>query len=211
MAELGGRPMLAHTLGAFAAARSIGHIVLVCPAERTDEYRAAIDGVDDEARITFAPGGTTRQDSVASGLRHVPDGYEIVAVHDGARPLVTADTINEAVSRLADDNEVDGVVVGHPAFDTLKIVDGARVLESPDRSRYWVAQTPQVFRLEVLLEAHSVASDAATPGTDDASLVERIRGAVVMLEGPRDNIKVTVEEDIAVADAVIRFRRGEGA
>ena len=211
MAMLGGRPMLAHTLGAFASAPSVGHLVLVCPADRIDEYREAVGVVDDDARVTLAPGGATRQDSVASGLRHVPDGFDIVAGHDGARPLVTSEVIDEAIARLATDPEVDGVVVGHPAFDTLKIVDDTRIVETPDRTRYWVAQTPQVFRLGTLLEAHSVATDAGSLGTDDASLVESAGGTVVMLEGPRDNLKITVEADIAVADAIVRFREGEDA
>ena len=206
LVPMAGRPMLAHTVDAFRHAEAIGHIVLVCHPDRVDEYRDAIDSRQESTVVAVVPGGQTRQDSVASGLRHMPEGYEIVAVHDGARPLVQPETIDAAIGAVLDDDTVGGVVVGHPAFDTLKLVDGGVVDRTPDRDRYWVAQTPQVFRTEVLLEAHALATSAGEIGTDDAALVERSGERVVMFEGPRDNFKVTVEEDVALAEAVLGFR-----
>ena len=201
-----GRPILAHTVSVFAHASSIGHIVLVCHPERIEEYRDAVDS-GYGASLSVVPGGETRQESVASGLRYIPDGFEIVAVHDGARPLVLTETIDRAVARLEGDRSIGGVVVGHPAFDTLKIVSEDAVVETLDRVSYWVAQTPQVFWTDVLLDAHAQAVTIGRIGTDDAALVEGSGEPVVMLEGPRDNLKITLEEDIALAEAIFSFRR----
>jgi 2-C-methyl-D-erythritol 4-phosphate cytidylyltransferase len=198
--------MLAHTIDAFRQANSVGHVVLACHPDRIAEYRDAVVEGGEATTVTVVPGGDTRQDSVASGLRHMPDGFDVVAVHDGARPLVSATVIDAAVGHLEESESVDGVVVGHPAFDTLKVVDEGVIQGTPDRSRYWIAQTPQVFRTEVLLEAHARATSRGEIGTDDASLVEGLGGTVVMFEGPRDNFKVTVAEDVALAEAVLRFR-----
>jgi 2-C-methyl-D-erythritol 4-phosphate cytidylyltransferase len=198
--------MLAHTVEALAQAETIGHIVVVCHPDRLDEYREAVAEARGSTPLTVAPGGQTRQDSVASGLRHMPEGFEIVAVHDGARPLVLPETVDRAVAALLADASSSGAVVGHPAFDTLKLVEQGTVEGTPDRSRYWIAQTPQVFRTETLLEAHARATSAGEVGTDDSALVERIGERVIVVEGPRDNFKVTVDEDVALAEAVLRFR-----
>jgi len=206
LVSIAGRPMLAHTVDAFRAAQSVGHIVLVCHPDRVDEYHEAVAAGRDGTPVTVVPGGQSRQESVASGLRHMPEGFDIVAVHDGARPLIQVETIDRAVQRLVDDEPLGGVVVGHPAVDTLKVVTDGLVDDTPDRKRYWIAQTPQVFRTEVLLEAHARASSADRLGTDDSVLVEEYGERVAMLEGPRDNFKITLAEDVALAEAVFRFR-----
>jgi 2-C-methyl-D-erythritol 4-phosphate cytidylyltransferase len=198
--------MLRHTVDAFRKAETIGAIVLVCHPDRVDEYRECVGESDGDTRVTVVPGGDTRQASVASGLRHMPDGFDIVAVHDGARPLVRPEIVDAAVRLLSNATSVAGVVVGHPAFDTLKIVEDGFVSESPERSGFWVAQTPQVFWTGTLLDAHAQAKTAGEQGTDDAMLVEALGERVMMLEGPRDNFKVTVEEDVALAEAVLRYR-----
>lgn len=209
LVSIAGSPMLKHTVDAFRRAGSIGAIVLVCHPDRIEEYRAAVLENGDDTHVSVVPGGETRQASVASGLRHMPEGFDVVAVHDGARPLIRPQTVDAAVEALVGDESASGVVVGHPSFDTLKLVDDGVVTGSPDRTRYWVAQTPQVFWTETLLEAHAQATTSGEQGTDDAMLVEASGAKVVMLEGPRDNFKVTVEEDVALAEAVLRFRRHE--
>ena len=209
MISIAGKPMLRHTVDAFRQSETIGAIVLVCHPDRMDEYREAVFESEQDTRVTVVPGGHTRQASVASGLRHMPEGYDIVAVHDGARPLIRPETVDAAVRALAESSGVAGVVVGHPAFVTLKLVDDGIVSDSPDRSRYWVAQTPQIFWTATLLDAHAQATTTGEQGTDDAMLVEAIGDNVMMFEGPRDNFKVTVEEDVALAEAVLRFRERE--
>ena len=104
-----------------------------------------------------------------------------------------------------------GVVVGYPAIDTLKVVTSDGVVEStPERSRLWAVQTPQVFRAAAVRQAYESARADGFLGTDDASLVERDGGRVLAFEGPRDNIKVTVAEDLLFVEAALRFREGGG-
>ena len=129
-------------------------------------------------------------------------------MHDGARPLVTPALISNALAALANEPEAAGVVVGHPAIDTLKLVDRFTIEATPPRSRYWAVQTPQIFRAEALRAACAAAEADGFLGTDDSSLVERTGARVIVFEGPRDNIKVTVAEDLLLVEAALRFREG---
>ncbi|MGN0072567.1 MAG: 2-C-methyl-D-erythritol 4-phosphate cytidylyltransferase [Coriobacteriales bacterium] len=207
-----GRPMLTWAIEAFDAAPDVAQIVVVCPDERIDEYRrAAIEPYDFVTPITFASSGDIRQESAMNGVDAVDPSYEVIAIHDGARPLVTPDLINRSICMLKGDLDIDGVVVGHPAVDTLKVVDSANIVGTPDRNMFWIAQTPQVFRSTILRRAYSAAMFEGFVGTDDSSLVERMGGVVHMVNGPRDNIKVTVPEDIgpAIAALAARLEMGE--
>ncbi len=209
MVPLGGRPMLSHAISALDAAELIDLIVVACHPERVEEYReSAVEPWVFLTGTKVVPGGDERQDSVRFGLEAALESSspEIVVVHDGARPLVTAETIDSAVAVLRDDPGAAGVVVGHPAYDTLKLVEADRVVETPERERFWVAQTPQVFRTSWLVDAHERALAEGFRGTDDASLVERIGGLVRMHLGPRENLKVTVSEDFLMAEAILRER-----
>ena len=141
-----------------------------------------------------------------NGVDAVDPRFEIIAIHDGARPLVTIDLINRSICMLKGDQDIDGVVVGHPSVDTLKVVDSANIVGTPDRNMFWIAQTPQVFRSTILRRAYSTAMFEGFVGTDDSSLVERMGGVVHMVNGPRDNIKVTVPEDIGPAVAALAGR-----
>lgn len=208
LAQVAGRPVVSWSLAAIDEC-SLAHIVVVCPESRIEEYRTlAVGSLDLRTPVSFAPSGPTRQDSVASGLAAVPSGTEIVVIHDGARPLVSPQVIRGAVEMLVSNDSAQGVVVGHPSIDTLKRVEGRRIVETVDRREVWSAQTPQVFRLESLVAAHALHNDARA-GTDDAVMVERAGGTVLMFEGPRDNIKVTVPEDFAFVESVLT-RRAQG-
>lgn len=203
LARVAGEPLLLHTLRAFQAASSINTIVVVTHPDRVAEY-AMVLGSDLDKVASVIAGGGTRRESVAAGLRALPEGVDLVAVHDGARAAVTPDVIDSAMAALAADAGLDGVVVGHPAYDTIKRVSTERIVEeTPDRTELWVAQTPQVFRSAALIAAHRSAEEAGFDGTDDASLVERDGGRVAMVEGPRWNMKVTVPEDLAVLEALL--------
>jgi len=205
--ELCGLPMVCWSLIALDAAPAVSHIVIVCPPDQLEAFRElAVDKLDLRTPVTFAPSGQTRQQSCAAGLAAAPDGTEIVAIHDGARPLVLPETIQAAIEAVALDETVDGAVCGHPAIDTLKIVEGTTVTSTPDRSRYWVAQTPQVFRLESLRAAYLRAGEDGFVGTDDAMVMEHAGGRVIMVESPRDNLKVTVPEDVAPVEAILDGR-----
>lgn len=212
LAPVAGLSVLAHAVRAFQRCESVDAIVVVSHPDRLEAYRAEAIGPAGAGKVVaVVPGGATRMASVASGLAALPDGCVAVAVHDGARAAVTPDTIAASFAFLLSDPLLDGVVVGHPAFDTIKeTAEDGRVISTPDRSRLWVAQTPQTFRLEALLHAHESAASEGFTGTDDAALVERCGGVVAMLEGPRWNLKVTVPEDLVVLSALLA-ERGEAA
>ena len=142
-------------------------------------------------------GGATRQESVAGGLRDVSADH--VVVHDAARPFLSTDLLKRVLEGLA---HYDGVVAAEPVEETLKRVDGDRVVETIDRSTLWRAQTPQAFRTPILKRAHDVARVNGIAGTDDAQLVESAGGAIRVVRGDRRNIKVTFEDDFAIAEAI---------
>ena len=208
LAEIAGRPVLAWSVDAVAAADHIDDVVVVCAPERVAEYAATVStALETDKPVRFVAGGESRMDSVESGLAEAADA-RIVVVHDGARPMVSPEVVDAAIGMLLADPALAGVVVGHPAIDTIKRVDGSVILETPDRSQYWVAQTPQVFWRDALSDALSAARTDGFVGTDDSSLVERMGGRVAMVEGGRDNIKVTVSEDRQFAEHILDARAG---
>lgn len=209
MLELLGKPILTWSAEAFDAVADVGLIVIVCPSDRMQEYcYSAIDAFPFVTPVVIAPSGELRQESSLSGLNMVGEEYEFVAIHDGARPLVTPALIEHTIAAVRGSVDYDGAVVGFPAIDTLKIVSDERnILGTPDRSAFWTAQTPQVFRTNVIKEAHHVALADGFVGTDDSSLVERIGGKVALVQGPRNNIKITVPEDTASIEAGLRNRQ----
>lgn len=207
--QLAGRPVLGWTVDAMAGSGVVDAIVVVCHPERVDEYREAVTaGVATELPLSFVAGGETRQSSVAAGLIAVASDDTVVVVHDGARPFVAVNLLTEAV-RVVREGEADGAVAAYPVSDTIKTVHGVTVESTPDRSRLWAVQTPQVFLARTLRSAVAAASADGFVGTDDATLVERAGGRVVVVEGPRDNIKITHAEDVLVAEAILAFRSTE--
>lgn len=196
LVQLGGKPVLTWACESFDAVGDVGKIIIVCPEHRQAEYKKrAIDPYSFVTPIVFAPAGETRQESAFSGLEYVDDDFEFVVLHDGARPLIMPSTIAHTISTVKGNIDVDGAVVAYPAIDTLKIVERGFIVGTPDRSVIWNAQTPQVFRTGVYRRAHCAALAEGFIGTDDASLIERLGGRILVVEGSRDNIKLTVPED----------------
>lgn len=204
--ELCGMPVLDWSIAAFDEAPSVGHIVVVCPEGREAETRAAVRRLGPSVSVNYVPGGATRQESCLAGLEAVPPETDFVAIHDGARPLITPEVIEAVIARVRNDGSVAGAICAHPSADTLKVVEDDIVVSTPDRSRYWAVQTPQVFRLATALEAHRAAATAGFVGTDDASLVERLGLRVACVESPSDNMKVTVPEDRGAVEAILSGR-----
>ncbi|MCL2808036.1 MAG: 2-C-methyl-D-erythritol 4-phosphate cytidylyltransferase [Coriobacteriia bacterium] len=210
MLEILGKPILTWSAEAFDAVADVGLIVIVCPSERTKEYcYGAIDAFPFVTPIVFATAGELRQESSLNGLNKVGDEFEFVAIHDGARPLITPALIEHTVAAVRGSVDYDGAVVGHPSIDTLKIVSDSNILGTPDRSAFWTVQTPQVFRTLAIKEAHHLALADGFVGTDDSSLIERTGGKVALVLGPRNNIKITVPEDLAAVEAGLRKRHQE--
>ena len=198
-AQLMGRPLLAWTLRAFKACSAIDGVILVAAPASLDRARALVSEWRFANVVDVVPGGETRQASVHAGLDAATDAA-IVAVHDGARPLVTPELIERGVT-LA--REWGAAVCATPARDTVKRADGDVVAETIDRGNVWLAQTPQVFARDVLLRAHQ---QAAGDATDDAALVEALGERVQLYDGGPWNIKVTTPDDLIVAEALLRER-----
>ncbi|MDE3095413.1 MAG: 2-C-methyl-D-erythritol 4-phosphate cytidylyltransferase [Chloroflexota bacterium] len=200
-AALVGRPLIVWPLGAFRACDAVDGVVVVVPAGGVARMEALVR----EWRMTkvraVVPGGAHRQASVRAGIE-AAEGAAIVAVHDGARPLVTPDLIARGVAIA---RETGAALCAVPARDTVKEVedDPPVVRATLDRARAWLAQTPQVFGRALLLEAHRRAETLAT---DDAALVEAMGHRVRVYEGAASNLKVTTPDDLLVAEALLRAR-----
>jgi 2-C-methyl-D-erythritol 4-phosphate cytidylyltransferase len=193
--ELAGRPMIEWSLDAFHAASTIAEIVVAAPPDRHESVTA-----EDVAAVA---GGDHRSESVAKALALCD--CEFVAVHDAARPLVTPGLIDALVEELAGDQDAAAVIAATPVTDTIKQVDGGSVERTLERSGLWAVQTPQVFRAESLREA--LADPGSLPGaSDDAMLVERRGGRVLVHSSSPDNIKVTTPLDLRVAELLLRER-----
>ena len=213
LVEIAGKPLLTWSAESFDAVGDVGLIVVVCPRDRQDEYlKCAIDPFPFVTPIVVAPAGSTRQESAFSGLEYVPEDYEYVILHDGARPLITVELIEHTIATVKGNPDCDGAIVGNPAVDTLKVVEGGVVVGTPDRSVFWNVQTPQMFRAGIYRRAHAAALSDGFVATDDSALIERLGGRVLMVEGPRNNIKLTVPEDFGLLDsAVRRLHNGQDA
>lgn len=195
--EVGGEPILLRAARAFASHPDVGAVVVVLPPEDAASPPAWLL----ELGVTVVAGGEERGDSVWNGLLATPDDAEVVLVHDGARPFVSA----EVIGRVLEAARAGATLAALPVTDTLKEVaaDGT-VVGTPDRARFWQAQTPQGFPRAVLLEAHRRARAEGVRATDDAALCERYGIPVRVVEGAADNLKVTRPADLHVAEALAR-------
>lgn len=198
MAALGGKPMIARTVRAFQQCGAIADIVIVT---RPDLIRpiSALCAQMDKVRMVVA-GGQSRQESVALGLNALPKGVELAAVHDGARPLITDAVIDRTV-RAA--NSYGAAAPAVPVKDTIKVVRGGLVTDTPDRASLQAVQTPQVFDFDLLRGALKKAAEDAAAVTDDCSAVERLGMAVKIVEGDERNLKVTTPMDLKIAEMLL--------
>ena len=195
--------MLAWSLAAFDDADSIGGIVVAAPPG--DEEKVSELAEEAGVKVAVVPGAEFRSQSVANALDEVSG--DVAVVHDAARPLVSPDLIDEVVGRLQKDAEVVGVVAAAPVSDTIKEASvSRRVLRTPDRSRLWAAQTPQAFRTNALRDALAAGGEELAKATDDAMLVERLGGEVLIHDSPPANLKVTTPLDLQVAELVLAGR-----
>lgn len=205
--ELCGLPLASWSLAVYDRAPSVAQIVIVCPPDKADMMREqVIAPLALTKPIVLAPGGELRQDSVRSGLAAASADLPLVAIHDAARPLTEVDLIEAILAYVRSDPQRAGAICAARVTDTLKLVEGSRIVSTPDRSFYWAAQTPQVFWRDAIVAAHERAHADGYVATDDASVIEREGGRVDVFESPRDNIKVTLPEDLASAAAILSER-----
>ena len=199
--QLAGRPILAHTLSRFEHHPRIDNVVVITPAAEIPFCREEVVARYGFAKVSaIVAGGDERQDSVRHGLLALKqhDRDDLVLIHDGVRPLLDDETIDRLIDTVI---EKGACLAGVPVKDTVKEVVEGRVVGTPDRSRLWQAQTPQVFRLGAILEAHLRAHDEGFTATDDAMLAEWCGEAVHMVTGSYHNIKITTPEDLQMAEA----------
>ena len=198
-----GRPILLRSLEVMAGVPEVARVVPVVATEELERFaRLDLDGIAWVQKITSpVPGGEQRQDSMRAGLAALDDSISWVAVHDAARPLVTPGEVSRVI---AAGRESGAALLAHPVRDTIKRVWDGVVVETPARSECWAAQTPQVFRRELLEQA--LAEAEGVVATDDAQLVERLGVPVCVVEGSPENIKITLSADLALAEAILGVR-----
>ena len=196
---LDGIPVILRTLAAVEAVPEIREIVVVTREDRVEEYRRLL-GQCSRLRAVM-PGGSTRQESVRNGVRALSPDCTLAAIHDGARPLVTPEVFARCIEAARNCGAATAAV---PVKDTIKLADEAgRVLDTPDRSRLWAVQTPQIFDRERYLRAAEEAERRGLSCTDDCQLFEAMGWEVQLVMGDYRNLKLTTPEDFLAAGAYL--------
>lgn len=200
--EFGGIPVIIHTLRQFERCPEINDIVVVLPAGETDAFLSFAHEFGLQKLTRAVAGGETRAQSVQRGLAVISEA-EIVAVHDGVRPFVTPDEIGQVVSAAC---ATGAAILVAPVPDTIKEIKAGRVTGTLPRANLRRALTPQCFRLDILKRAYQTLGEVEAAGseaTDDSLLVERLGVEIVAVEGSARNIKITQEEDLVLAEAIL--------
>jgi len=199
-------PILVHTIRKFDASPVIDYIIVTATRDSVEEVTGLVKAAGFKKSVIVIEGGERRQDSVAMGLEHLLPGTDLVAVHDGVRPFVPVEDIEKAVRQA----EVSGAaILGVPIVETVKQAEREFVESTLTREHLVLAQTPQVFRTELLKEAFASAAKDEYYGTDESSLVERLGRPVAIVRGSERNIKITRPSDLVLARAFLAEEAGE--
>lgn len=193
--ELAGKPVVVHAIERFAEAPSVDTLIVVVASENVTR----LGGVKIAKPIRIVTGGATRAESVSNGVAAVEDDVELVAVHDGARPLVSVDEIEQTIQKA---KETGAACLVGPVTDTIKTIRGDEIAGTLDRNKLRRALTPQAFRIEVLRKAFADVTLDDTV-TDECYLVEKLGHPIAFVEGSSRNIKITHREDLALAEAIL--------
>jgi len=200
---LGDRPIWVHTLQKFEDCPQVDEVLALLPPGEVDRAGETVRRFGLTKVIHILPGGEQRQDSVYRGLQALRGKADWVIIHDGVRPFVPLELIQQVLSET---RRWKAVVVALPANETVKEVSPENeVVRTVDRRRLWMIQTPQSFEYPLILRAHEEARREGFLGTDDASLVERLGIPVKILHGSRFNFKITTPEDLALAEALLKY------
>jgi 2-C-methyl-D-erythritol 4-phosphate cytidylyltransferase len=200
--SLAGIPILTRTLAIFDKCDLIEQIILVIPQEDFNFcQKSIVEPAGLTRKIIQVPGGERRQESVFNGLKKVDPDCSIVIIHDGVRPFVRNEQLIECIDGA---RETGACIVGVPAYETLKQVDASdHIIRTLKRDNVWLAQTPQAFRHDLIRKAHDHARMEGYFATDDACLVERLGATVKIIPGSRNNIKITIKEDLEMAQSIM--------
>jgi 2-C-methyl-D-erythritol 4-phosphate cytidylyltransferase len=203
-ATIAGRPVIAHTIQAFERAECVDELVVVARKDRLDEIKKILCEENFKKIRSIIPGGKERQDSVRAGLDHLKADARYVAVHDAARPLITA----EQIERVFEQCRIhSAAALAEPISDTLKHADTEFFVTAPvDRHRLYAMQTPQVFERRLIEDAYRAVYAENASVTDEVSAVERLGRKVVLVPNDDLNFKITYPRDLAVAEFVLTQR-----
>ncbi len=201
--DLGGKPMVVHSLELFEKSELVDEIILVV----SDEYlsyasQAIVDQFELRKIRKITCGGETRQESVMAGLTACPAGIDLVAIHDAARPFLSDDLFEKVLTRAS---ETGAAILAVRARESIKSSPDGKIGKSLRRDSIWIAQTPQVFRFDKIYSAYKRADDAQNDqATDDAELFEQYIGPVSIVPGSYNNIKITTPADFVLAREIIK-------
>ena len=203
-----GVPVIVWALKAFEAAGMVNAVVAVCRGSDKKQLEGYITEYGIKKVISVVAGGATRQESAAAGAAAVPEGYGYIAVHDGARPLVTPEEIDFCIK---DCLGTGASALGVPLKDTVKKIDaGGFVVSTPERSGIVTVQTPQVFEYSLYMKALAEAEKSGGDYSDDCQLIEHIGAKVHICAGSYGNIKITTPEDVYFAEALLKRGKCHG-
>jgi len=198
--EIFGKPLIIYTLERFESCPTIDEIILVLPAVEIENFQKTVDKYNLKKLVKIVAGGKSRAESVFNGLDSIDSKRtEIVAVHDGARPLVSSEEISRTIEKA---RETGAACLVAAVTDTIKEVRDGRISNTIDRKQLRRALTPQAFRYEILKRAFETA-DLSEAITDECSLVEKLGYEVLVVEGSAQNIKITTREDFALAEVFL--------
>ena len=198
-----GKPILAHTIEKFEKSRFVDEIILVLKEEEIEYCRKEIVKKYKFNKVAnIIRGGKERQDSVYNGILALDERTSIVLIHDGARPFVKNNNIEDGIKGVIKDG---ACVIGVPVKDTIKVIgEDGTIDNTPRRSMLWAAQTPQCFFKDLLIRGYEKAIEDKFLGTDDSSIVERLGYEVKMIMGSYENIKITTPEDLILAESLFK-------
>ncbi len=196
---LSGRPLFFHTLKLFLQSDYIDEIIVAVPSANVDSTHRDVLSMSAGKPVKVVAGGTRRQDSVKNGIDVSDSHSTLVCIHDAARPFVTEDLIQRSISAC---EFADGAVVGIPSKDTVKFSENGLVKETLDREKIWLAQTPQCFHKNKLLQALYYAETENLTGTDESALMEAMGFSIKLVEGDSNNFKITTKDDWIRAEIV---------
>ena len=201
-----GRPLIFHTLKLFLQSDYIDEIIVAVPSANVDSTHRDVLSMSAGKPVKVVAGGTRRQDSVKNGIDVSDSDSTLVCVHDAARPFVTEDLIQRSISAC---EFADGAVVGIPSKDTVKFSENGFVKETLDREKIWLAQTPQCFHKNKLLQALYYAETENLTGTDESALMEAMGFSIKLVEGDSNNFKITTKDDWIRAE-IVAVRQAQG-
>ena len=198
---LAGEPIICHSVRRLSAIAEVAGVVVVLHPSHVVRFAGLASASEEGKPVLIAEGGRERSDSVRAGLAAVPADADVIAVHDGARPLFGRHVFLECLAAL---DGADGAVPATAVIDTLKrAADGGRIVHTVDRNELWAVQTPQVFRAAALRAAY--ARTDVTGSTDDASVLERAGASVVVVPSTPANVKITTPADLPLAGALLSW------